>query len=137
MNAPVILGRRPVLITGGAGFIGCNLADRLASDGHDVLVYDALLRPGVARNLDWLRQRHPQRISIAVADIRDGSAVAAAVADAQAVFHFAAQVAVTTSLAEPREDFATNLQGTFLVLEAVRRAGTRAPVIFASTNKVY
>jgi CDP-paratose 2-epimerase len=137
MNAPAIRGRRPVLVTGGAGFIGCNLADRLATDGHDVLVYDALLRPGVAGNLEWLRQRHPQRISVAIADIRDGSAVAAAVADAQAVFHFAAQVAVTTSLTEPLEDFGTNLQGTFLVLDAVRRAGSRAPVIFASTNKVY
>jgi CDP-paratose 2-epimerase len=137
MNAPAIRGRRPVLVTGGAGFIGCNLADRLAGEGHDVLVYDALLRPGVAGNLDWLRRRHPQRISVAVADIRDSSAVAAAVADAQAVFHFAAQVAVTTSLTEPLEDFGTNLQGTFQVLDAVRRAGSRAPVIFASTNKVY
>jgi CDP-paratose 2-epimerase len=137
MNAPAIRGRRPVLVTGGAGFIGCNLADRLASDGHDVLVYDALSRPGVAGNLDWLRQRHPQRISAVVADIRDSSAVAAAVADAQAVFHFAAQVAVTTSLTEPLEDFGTNLQGTFLMLDAVRRAGSRTPVIFASTNKVY
>jgi CDP-paratose 2-epimerase len=137
MNAPTILGRQVVLVTGGAGFIGSNLADRLARDGHDVLVYDALLRPGVARNIAWLRQRHPQRISVAVADIRDASALAAAVADAQAVFHLAAQVAVTTSLTDPLEDFETNLRGTFLLLDAVRRAGTRPPVIFASTNKVY
>ncbi|GGC54309.1 CDP-paratose 2-epimerase [Siccirubricoccus deserti] len=137
MNAPAVLGRRPVLVTGGAGFIGANLADRLAREGHDVLVYDALLRPGVESNLAWLRQRHPRRISAAVADIRDGSALAAAVGEAQAVFHLAAQVAVTTSLTDPREDFETNLLGTFLVLDAVRRADTRMPVIFASTNKVY
>jgi CDP-paratose 2-epimerase len=74
---------------------------------------------------------------VAVADIRDSSALAAAVADVQAVFHFAAQVAVTTSLTEPLEDFGTNLQGTFLLLDAVRRAGSHVPVIFASTNKVY
>jgi CDP-paratose 2-epimerase len=136
-NAPALPGRRPVLVTGGAGFIGANLADRLAREGHDVLVYDALLRPGVEENLTWLRARHPRRISVALADIRDEAAVAAAVADAQAVFHLAAQVAVTTSLADPRDDFGTNLHGTFLLLDAVRRRGARTPVVFASTNKVY
>src|SRR5690606_23630633 len=66
--------RRPVLITGGAGFIGCNLADRLAREGHDVLVYDALMRPGVDANLAWLKQRHPARISAVGADVRDETA---------------------------------------------------------------
>ena len=60
---PALVGRRPVLVTGGAGFIGSNLADRLAREGHDVLVYDALARPGVEGNLAWLKSRHPQRIS--------------------------------------------------------------------------
>ena len=137
MNAPASHDRRPVLVTGGAGFIGANLADRLAWDGHDVLVYDSLRRPGVARNLDWLRQRHPRRISAVIADVRDAATLAAAVGDAQAVFHLAGQVAVTTSLNDPREDFETNLYGTFMVLDAVRHAGTHAPVVFASTNKVY
>ena len=139
MPAPAVLGRhhRPVLVTGGAGFIGANLAERLAREGHDVLVYDALLRPGVETNLAWLRARHPARVSAAVADIRDATALEAAVRDAGAVFHLAAQVAVTTSLADPREDFDVNLRGTFLLLDAVRRRGLRAPVIFASTNKVY
>ena len=59
---PALVGRRPVLVTGGAGFIGSNLADRLAREGHDVLVFDALARPGVEGNLAWLKSRHPQRI---------------------------------------------------------------------------
>ena len=131
------MSTRPVLITGGAGFIGCNLADRLAADGRDVLVLDALVRPGVERNLAWLRARHPERISFVGADIRDADAVADAVADCAAVFHFAAQVAVTTSLVDPALDFAVNLQGTILLLEAARRQVDPVPVIFASTNKVY
>ncbi|HYZ32184.1 MAG TPA: SDR family NAD(P)-dependent oxidoreductase [Crenalkalicoccus sp.] len=131
------VGHRPVLVTGGAGFIGANLADRLAREGEDVLIYDALLRPGVERNLDWLRARHPRRISVAVADIRDAPALDAAVAEARAVFHLAAQVAVTTSLADPMADLAVNLQGTANLLEALRRRGARTPLVFASTNKVY
>jgi CDP-paratose 2-epimerase len=128
---------RPILITGGAGFIGSNLADRLAGEGCDVIVYDALARPGVERNLDWLLARHPGRISTAVADIRDEDRLGHAVREAGAVFHMAAQVAVTTSLDDPRNDFTVNAGGTFGLLEAVRRQRRRIPVVFASTNKVY
>jgi len=128
---------RPVLVTGGAGFIGCNLADRLAAEGYDVLVFDSLARPGVAANLDWLRRRHPRRVSASVADIRDVDAVGMAAREASAVFHLAGQTAVTTSLVDPSEDFDVNLRGTFNILEAVRRRPDPAPVIFASTNKVY
>src|SRR4051794_41956187 len=96
LDAAALRRRRPVLVTGGAGFIGSNLADRLAREGHDVLVYDALARPGVESNLAWLKSRHPQRISSVIGDIRDERGVAAAARDAEAVFHFAAQVAVTT-----------------------------------------
>jgi CDP-paratose 2-epimerase len=135
--SPAVIGRRPVLVTGGAGFIGTNLADRLAQDGEDVLVLDGLTRPGVDSNLEWLRQRHPRRLSAVVADIRDAGAVASAVRDASAVFHLAAQVAVTTSLTDPAEDFGVNLMGSFQVLDAVRRRGRGVPVLFASTNKVY
>ena len=127
----------PVLITGGAGFIGSNLADRLASAGRDVVVYDALSRPGVERNLAWLQERHGARIHAIRADIRDRDALAAAAREAEACFHFAAQVAVTTSLVDPREDFRVNLEGTLNVLEALRAQGRRVPVVFASTNKVY
>ncbi len=128
---------RPILITGGAGFIGSNLADRLAREGHEILVYDALLRPGVERNLEWLKSRHGRRVSSIIADIRDEDEVVRAVAESKAVFHMAAQVAVTTSLDDPREDFQINLRGTINVLDAVRARRTPIPVIFASTNKVY
>ncbi|HVJ01665.1 MAG TPA: NAD-dependent epimerase/dehydratase family protein [Sphingomonas sp.] len=127
--------RRPILITGGAGFIGSNLADRLASEGHDILIYDALSRAGVERNLRWLEERHPGKIEAMVADIRDEPIVAQAARRAKAVFHLAAQVAVTTSLTDPREDFEINIRGTLNVLDALR--GSRTPVVFASTNKVY
>jgi len=128
---------QPILITGGAGFIGSNLADRLAGEGHDVLVFDALARAGVDRNLAWLKSRHPQKISSAIADIRDEQAVIDAAKDAKAVFHLAAQVAVTTSLVDPVEDFDINIRGTLSLLEALRRRGQRTPLVFASTNKVY
>jgi CDP-paratose 2-epimerase len=127
----------PVLITGGAGFIGCNIADRLASEGHDILVYDALSRPGVEANLAWLKERHGERIASIVADIRDEDELARAAREAKAVFHMAAQVAVTTSLADPREDFEINIRGTLNLLDALRLKADRTPVIFASTNKVY
>lgn len=132
-----IVQRRPVLVTGGAGFIGCNIADRLAAQGQDVLIYDALARPGVEANLEWLRTRHPARISCVVADIRDDDSVARAAGAAVAVFHMAAQVAVTTSLAHPRDDFEINVRGTLNLLDALRQRNEPVPLIFASTNKVY
>ncbi len=129
--------RHPILVTGGAGFIGSNLADRLLRDGYRVRVYDALSRPGVEANLDWLRASHGEMIEFVHADVRDHAALVAATADAKAVFHFAAQVAVTTSMADPGEDFAINIGATFALLEALRRKGDATPLIFASTNKVY
>jgi CDP-paratose 2-epimerase len=123
------------LVTGGAGFIGCNLADRLAWEGHDVIIFDALARAGVEKNLAWLKSRHGDRIVHVNADIRDTRAVSEIVREAGVVFHLAAQVAVTTSLVEPLEDFEINVRGALNVLEAARRRST--PVIFASTNKVY
>jgi len=135
--APAIVRARPVLITGGAGFIGSNLADRLAGEGQDVLVYDALARPGVEENLAWLKQRHPRRVSAIVADVCNEPALRESTRHAVAVFHFAAQVAVTTSMTDPRADFDVNLRGTFALLEALRRRETKPPLIFASTNKVY
>ena len=129
-------GRR-VLVTGGAGFIGCNLADGLASGGCDVVVFDALARAGVERNLAWLERRHGERVRRVVADVRDSPSVAAAVEGADVIFHLAAQVAVTTSLQDPVADFEVNIGGALNVLEAARRSPKRPPVIFASTNKVY
>ena len=123
------------LVTGGAGFIGVNLAERLAADGHDVVVFDNLSRAGVAANRAWLLARHPRRVRAVLGDVRDAGAVAAAMADAEVVFHLAGQTAVTTSMTDPWIDFAVNAQGTLTVLEAARKRST--PVLFASTNKVY
>ena len=136
-GAPSVNRIRPVLVTGGAGFIGCNLADRLAREGHHVVVYDVLARAGVEQNLDWLRRRHPERVSAVVADVRDAASLEAVARDAGAVFHLAAQVAVTTSLVEPMADFDVNLRATVSLLEMLRRGGAKTPLVFASTNKVY
>jgi CDP-paratose 2-epimerase len=128
---------RPVLVTGGAGFIGCNIADRLASAGHPVIVLDALVRGGVEANLAWLERRHGDRVRAIVGDVRDGAVVEAATREARAVFHMAAQVAVTTSFTDPRDDFDVNVVGTLNLLDALRRRGAAVPLVFASTNKVY
>ncbi|WP_181707027.1 NAD-dependent epimerase/dehydratase family protein [Chthonobacter rhizosphaerae] len=127
----------PIAIVGGAGFIGSNLAESFLLDGREVVVVDTLCRPGVEANLAWLKARFGDRIRHAATDVRDADGLASVLAPAGAVFHLAAQVAVTTSLDNPRADFDVNAAGTLNVLEAVRRAGARAPVIFASTNKVY
>lgn len=125
------------LITGGAGFIGTNLADRLLSQGVPVLVLDDTSRPGVERNLEWLRTRHPGRLQVEIGDVRDMSVLRRAVDRAERVFHLAAQVAVTTSLVEPLRDFEINARGTLNVLEAARARQQPPPLLFTSTNKVY
>jgi CDP-paratose 2-epimerase len=127
----------PVLITGGAGFVGSNLADRLLARGVPVIVLDNLQRSGVAENLSWLRRRHARGLHVEVADVRDARAVAACVAEVSVVYHLAAQVAVTTSLLDPMLDFEVNVRGTLNVLEAMRRRRRPPRLIFASTNKVY
>jgi CDP-paratose 2-epimerase len=128
---------RTILLTGGAGFVGANLASRLAARGCRVRLLDSLARPGVERNLEWLVRSHGDLIEPVTADVRDAAAVNAAVRGIDAAFHFAAQVAVTTSMQDPREDLEVNVLGTFNLLEAVRLRRPRAPVIFASTNKIY
>lgn len=128
---------RPTVITGGAGFIGSNLADKLLADGREVIIFDSLARPGVEANLAWLRERHGGRVRSVIADIRDERAVESAIAQGSAVYHFAAQVAVTTSLLRPAEDFEVNARGTLNVLEALRRLSAPPPLVFTSTNKVY
>jgi CDP-paratose 2-epimerase len=130
--------RRPVLITGGAGFIGTNLADRLLRRGRRVRILDSLARPGSEANLHWLLSQHRTRLQVEIGDVRDGARLRAALSDATTVFHLAAQVAVTTSLEDPETDFAVNARGTLELLEALReRGGDDARLIFTSTNKVY
>jgi CDP-paratose 2-epimerase len=136
--APAVMRRRSmVLITGGCGFVGANLADRLASAGERVLLYDNLARANVIRNLEWLQQRHGRRVETVIADVSDADALRDTVRQASAVFHLAAQVAVTNSLDDPVRDFETNARGTLNVLEAARRRPDPPPLLFASTNKVY
>ena len=130
--------RRPVLITGGAGFIGTNLADRLLRQGRRVLIYDSLGRAGAEQNLRWLRAHHgARRLDVEIADVLSTERLRAAVADAGTVFHLAGQVAVTTSLDDPWRDFATNAGGTLTLLEALRHGGGGKRLVFTSTNKVY
>jgi CDP-paratose 2-epimerase len=125
------------LITGGAGFIGINLADRLLSEGKKVLIFDNLSRAGVENNLLWLKDKYSDNLQVMIADIRDKTLVTDAVNSANQIFHFAAQVAVTTSLVDPFYDFEVNAQGSLNLLEAIRNSQHQPPVIFASTNKVY
>lgn len=127
----------PVLITGGCGFIGTNLAHRLASAGQPVLLFDSLARPGVEQNLRWLHDTHGNLVEVQIADVRDAAALKQAVRRASQVFHFAAQVAVTTSLTEPLEDADINIRGTLNLLEAIRARPDPLPLVFTSTNKVY
>jgi CDP-paratose 2-epimerase len=131
---------RSVLIFGGAGFIGSNLAHSLLSHTDaKVHIFDNLSRAGVHHNVEWLRKTagNSGRLQVTVGDVRDAWQVEKAVTHASEIYHFAAQVAVTTSVADPRHDFEVNLAGTFNVLDAARRAGNRPFILFTSTNKVY
>src|SRR5689334_17278060 len=126
-----------ILITGGAGFIGCNLAAALLRSGERVTIVDNLSRPRTDQNLAWLQAQFADRLRFERADIRDQAAMNALIPGHEAVFHLASQVAVTTSVANPREDFEINAFGTLNVLEAARLASTPPAIFFASTNKVY
>jgi CDP-paratose 2-epimerase len=126
-----------VLITGGAGFIGCNVAASFAGEGRRVRVLDNLSRPGVERNLAWLHDSFGGLVELAEADLAETAELPQILDGVDAVYHFAAQVAVTTSLDQPVLDFRSNLLGTFRLLEAVRRSDPAPALVFASTNKVY
>jgi CDP-paratose 2-epimerase len=125
------------LITGGAGFVGTNTADRLLASGRRVRILDDLSRPGVERNLRWLERRHPSKLEVEIGDIRDPATARRSIRGAAEVFHFAAQVAVTTSLESPLADAATNVQGTLNLLEEARARPHPPRIVFTSTNKVY
>ncbi len=127
-----------VFITGGAGFIGCNSADHFLAQGHEVVIFDNLTRVGGQANLDWLAARHgTARCRFVRGDVRDFAALCESIRGADVVLHLASQVAVTTSVQNPREDFEINALGTFNLLEAVRQHCPKAAVLYASTNKVY
>lgn len=128
---------RFVLITGGAGFVGTNVARSYLEREQPVHIFDSLARPGVDLNIRELQHDFPGRVQFTNADVRDSERVAEAVENAGAIYHLAAQVAVTTSLDDPMDDLRTNLLGTMNVLEAVRKSAHRPSVLFTSTNKVY
>jgi CDP-paratose 2-epimerase len=126
-----------ILITGGAGFIGTNIARRYLAENQPVHIFDNLGRSGTELNVAELQRHYPGRVQFTHADVRDRDAVEKAVSGAGAVYHLAAQVAVTTSLEDPLADLATNLMGTLHLLEAIRSAAAKPPLLFTSTNKVY
>ena len=126
-----------ILVTGGAGFIGCNLADQFAPKCSKVVILDNFSRRGSRQNAEWLQQKH-KNLEIVEADIvTDQAALDQAVKGCDAIYHFAAQVAVTTSVKQPRKDFNDNALGTFNMLEATRKNADNAGFFFSSTNKVY
>ena len=126
-----------VLITGGAGFIGANLAHRLLRHGNHVRILDNLSRAGVRANLEWLQSEHKDGLEVQLADVRDEAAVRRAVEQVDCIYHLAAQVAVTSSLENPVADFEVNVRGTLNVLEAMRRLARAPALVLTSTNKVY
>ncbi len=129
---------KTVVITGGAGFIGVNAAEAFIRDGWHVVLFDNLSRKGTDLNLRFLRQKYPTECEFVLGDVRyDYFSLLHTVARAELVLHLAAQVAVTTSIVRPIEDFEINARGSFNVLEAVRESGNKPLVIYSSTNKVY
>jgi CDP-paratose 2-epimerase len=131
------MASKKILITGGAGFVGCNAAKYFGERNWNVTILDNLSRAGTENNLEWLRNE--TAFDFARIDVRDRPAVDKIVSEGKfdAVLHLAAQVAVTTSVTDPRTDFEINALGTFNMLDAVRRFRPDAVFVFASTNKVY
>ena len=129
-------GKR-ILITGGCGFIGSNLAAHYLAKGWEVVAYDNFSRPGAEKNAAWLGDQENGRLQLIRGDVRDLESLRQAMQGADVVAHLAAQVAVTTSVEDPLEDFLVNALGGMNVLEAARTGGSDPIVLYASTNKVY
>lgn len=132
------MNNKQYLVTGGAGFIGSNYVHRLLKRGEKVTIYDNFSRGGAPRNLEWLKAEFGEKaFDVVVGDVRDASRITEAASTSDVIVHLAGQVAVTTSVTHPRDDFEANALGTFNVLEAARASGRNPIVIYASTNKVY
>jgi CDP-paratose 2-epimerase len=126
------------LVTGGAGFIGSNFVRHLIERGETVTIFDNLSRAGARKNLAWLEGKFgPDSFRVVVGDIRDPDLLSTTASTMDVIVHLAGQVAVTTSVSDPREDFACNALGTFNALEAARLSGRNPIFLYASTNKVY
>jgi len=126
-----------ILITGGAGFIGSNLTKHGLKQGHDIIVLDNLSRPNVDKNLNWLKEDSPENLTFIKADTKDYDWQNLDLKSFDGIFHLAAQVAVTTSVDEPMEDFLVNAYATVRLLDAMRKQGSKALIVYSSTNKVY
>lgn len=127
---------RKVFITGGAGFIGSNAAAYFSQKGDEVTIFDNFSREGTKENAKWLKSVCPQ-IKIMEGDVRDMAALEKAIVGAEVVIHLAGQVAVTTSVSDPENDFQVNALGSFNVLEACRKLNPMPIALYSSTNKVY
>jgi CDP-paratose 2-epimerase len=126
------------LVTGGAGFIGSNYVHRLIQRNEHVTIFDNLSRAGAPRNVAWLKEKFgDDAFRLIVGDVRSADEVKEAAKDADIIVHLAGQVAVTTSVTNPRDDFEANALGTFNALESARASGRNPIFIYASTNKVY
>ena len=129
---------RKLIITGGAGFIGCHTANYFAKKGYEVVIIDNLSRKGSLHNLNWLKKQHP--LTLYKTNIQDNKAIKDIFKkenNLRAIIHLASQVAVTTSVSNPINDFNINALGTLNILEAVRNFSPNSPFIYSSTNKVY
>lgn len=125
------------LITGGCGFIGSNLAAEVLKRGEELIVFDNLFRFGSSQNLEWLKKQG--EFKYYPYDIRNNNDVETVVKEVKPdyAFHLAGQVAMTTSIANPRLDFEVNALGTFNLLDAIRKYSPETVVLYSSTNKVY
>ncbi len=129
---------RTILLTGGAGFIGINLARHFLVKGLHVIIFDNLSRKGTEVNIKLLKRDFGAQFTLVVGDVvKDFVKLEHAVSKADAVIHLAAQVAVTTSVDNPRHDFEVNAVGSFNVVEAIRLSKHQPPLVYSSTNKVY
>ena len=136
MEGNCVKNSKKLLITGGAGFIGSNIAWYFAAHGYQVTIFDNFKRRGTRQNFAWIKSKLP-KVKVIIGDIRNRQDLEKAVEGQDIIFHLAAQVAVTTSVVDPRVDFDINALGTFNLLEAARVEGKKPIIIFASTNKVY
>jgi CDP-paratose 2-epimerase len=130
--------KKTVLITGGAGFIGINTADHYIKKKYNVIILDNLSRKGVEKNLTWLKKIHKNEFTFIKYDLKFTSKKLEKIVDgADIIIHLAGQVAVTTSVQNPMDDFMSNALGTMNILEAARKSSKKPIVLYSSTNKVY
>lgn len=126
------------IVTGGAGFIGCNMADKLAEKGKKVVIFDNFSRNGTQTNAEWLKKKHLEKIEIVKGDLsKDSEKLCSIIKECDEAYHFGAQTSVPVSIANPLNDFKSNLLGTINILEAIRKHNEKCSLFYSSTNKVY